>query len=397
MYFPKKKAKRREKVLNIRSNSFVSFFHASISDFVIQDAENEDSIVESSEKAHLNMALICIRMIVEKSSITLVNSWERGYLSNSQKISKSVFLSWYAMQFWHAHLKEAIPADTPVAKIDSRILLAVRDLVELWRSDTTIEYRKQMLRFLCAEKHLGSMVQNLTPLEILSALGLDPFLRIFIGMLSKITPPGHMRSHAENALILACRSGHEATFSTILVSFDIRSLEGSKFDTLLLDSTWGGNPRLLERIVRLRKTKLRELVSALVAAFMKGDPENLDILANDMSLKNTDHFGMTPIHGLFAFATNGLEAAYIKTMSVCKAIVSYLIEHGVKIEAQDNCGFTALHWACCNQYFCDRSIIEFLVSVGANPSTPQVLVALHRSTWQFISQRTSMRSDAWLN
>ncbi|KAH8682824.1 hypothetical protein BGZ60DRAFT_205933 [Tricladium varicosporioides] len=371
MYYP---------LLKIGKGGSVGFFHDSIRDFIIQRVGcRSDFFVGSAKKAHRDLALICIRTITLKSNLAYPETWSTDYQRPRFLPEKHVLLS-YAMQFWHKHIQEAVPSDTQIDEIDDEILLAVKDLVGIWRRGTTVSYRQMLLSYLGIQLDERSSLKNLTPLEVLSALGLDPFLRAFLKLPDVESSLNIMIPDAENAIKLAIKGGHEGALAILLATFKITSLEGEKFKTIIADSAWSGRPDLLQQVLRLRNSRSQELRAALIAAFIKGDHESLDHLVRDQTIfQDRDHFGMTVLHAMFSYRGSGEQKVTAAARTVYLAIVEYLVNHGVGINSRDNYGLTPLHWACSNPIFCETSVIDFLVLRGADPQSQSIagLTPLH--------------------
>lgn len=371
MYYP---------LLKIGRDGSVGFFHDSIREFIIQDVGcRDDFFVGSAKKAHRDLALICIRTIIAKSTIPHPETWSKDYKRFRLLHEKHVLLS-YAMQFWHKHIQEAVPSDTEVDEIDEEILLAVKDLVDIWRRRTSGSYQRTLLSYLGIDSDETYFLRTLTPLEVLSALGLDPFLRAFLRLRDVERSLNIMIPEAENAINLAIKGGHEGALAILLATFNITSLEGENFKTIIADSAWSGQVGMLQRVLDLRKSRSQELRAALVAAFIRGDHESLDHLARDRSIfQNRDHFGMTALHAVFAYRGYSEQKSTEATRTVYLAIVEYLVSHGVGINSRDNYGFTPLHWACASPTLCESSVIDFLVSRGADPQLQSItgLTPLH--------------------
>lgn len=359
-------AERYFPMLKIRQDQ-VTFFHDSIRQYVLaRTSETHDSLISSPVEAHTQLALLCIRTILYKSELQTPESWRSSSVRRLIP-NEHVFLS-YAMQFWLKHVQQAVPNDTPIDKLDKRLLGAVKDMIRLWSaSSSAVGFREVMLAEFNMTHDFGSAIHDLTPLEVLSALGLEPFLRLFVTVLH---PSRSVNRCVENAVKLAIKGGHDGCFSILKETFDITSLEGDQYENVLIDSARSGRPHMIEEVRKLRLLKITEMVEALIASFVNGDQEFLSALTRDKSIfSERNHFGMNALHAVFAYAsgkqTNDINKGKWR-IGAYVAICGYLIENGVRVSSRDNYGHTPLHWACRDRNFCTRPIIEFLVSRGAS-------------------------------
>lgn len=385
------------------SHGSVEFFHPTIRDSILR-AGLKPSLVPKASEAHRMLALSCMRVIVRNASVQLPLPANTNSIKQwREKLMKEPLLR-YAMRFWEKHLLEAVPHDTPTSGIDVDILKSFKSLMNLWSRPSLEEY----ISFLLS--HIGkvqvsserqSRARALSPIEILSHLGFDPFLRRYLELPNIRDALNSMQVIGENALLLAARGnhkGHEACFQTLLKAFNITSLADDKFKEIMTDSTKTQQPEILEQVLRLRTVTADEFARALVAAFISGDRKILYELSKvrTMFTTVTNGFGWTPLHAIFAqsaeeepwhmrrgYSYGAPEDKYRNVREVRHAVAVYLISHNVDINAKDKFGFTALHWACMNRAFCHVKTIDFLVERNANPIARSVtqLTPLHLAAY----------------
>ncbi|KAI3535788.1 hypothetical protein CSPX01_11126 [Colletotrichum filicis] len=216
---------RYSPLLEIGANNTIDVFHKSIRDFLLQAAEERENFcLKSHRQAHRDLAVLCMKVIIHKDEWLRAQQRENRSLPSIRiYLGEHTFLL-YSVRYWRQHLLEAIPPQTPRHKIDEEILSGVHGIVKMWKDDT--------------------------PLEVLSALGLDAILQVFIE-LSQKTPAPRIRRPTErinNAVRLAIQGGHEGCF----------------------DILW--------------------------------DRDSLNELTRDRSIfKDHDHFGMSALHAVFAY------------------------------------------------------------------------------------------------
>ncbi|EXF76156.1 hypothetical protein CFIO01_03549 [Colletotrichum fioriniae PJ7] len=378
---------RYSPLLEIGVNNTVDVFHKSIRDFLLQAAEERENFcLKSHREAHRDLAVLCMKVITHK------DEWLRAQrLGNRLLPSIRIYLEehtflLYAVRYWRQHLLEAIPPQTLREEIDKEILSGVQGIVKMWKDDNTnVSLRDRVIYNLGSSQHRQCLNCKLAPLEILSALGLDAILRVFIEFSEKKLEPRIWRSTKtiNNAVMLAIQGGHHGCFDILRESFNISSLEGDDFKSVMADSTWAGRPELVETVLRLRRTRIPEFLEALFAAFATGDSDSLNELTRDRSIfRDHDHFGMSALHAVFAYhhgqaVFRGLSDK--EPTNVIVAMCQYLIRNGMDPRKPDNYGFTPLHWACRSGVYCRRQVIECLVSNGANPRSQSVsgLTPLH--------------------
>lgn len=384
------RVKQASPILKVSDDGFVTFFHDSVRDFLTSSEQPGSNFGVKPSEAHTLLAIACMRNIVLKSAVS-IPEWRAIAKKERAALLKEPFLA-YSAQFWYTHLLEAVPHDTPTAQIDQQVLRTFQSLMGLWLGPTTKEYFSFVLSQVIEDRSdLMKMapLQSLTPIEILSALGLNPFLRAYLERISSHVDLREMMPSAERAIVLAAsgdHQGHLACFTTLLSTFQIESLQGEKFDSIIQKAIATTQPEILERVLELRTAGTDEFVTALLKTYLEGDLDSLQRLTKDRSIfKERNHFGMTALHVIFA-RTSGVGRRSSKDgdhfffdRKLRRAVAMFLIRNGVRADAVDTFGYTALHWACSSRYFCHREIIELLVSEGADPSavTPFGLTALH--------------------
>lgn len=351
-------------VLKISHKGIVKFFHPSIRDSILRPGLQHFLVVNATE-AHQLLALSCVRIIVRNRD----PAFQFQALKLSVQKSHQAFLERpllrCAMQSWQKHLLEAIPSDTLTTEISAVILKTFNSLMNLWTQPSMEEYRTFMLSHIGkTQGSSGKRKHRLSLIEILSDLGLDPFLRMYLEARTVSNALDSMQVAAENALLLAARGdhkGHEACFWTLLRAFNITSLEDDKFKTMISDSTKTQQPEILAEVLKLRTATTDQFVVALLAAFVSGDKDILDQLTKDRSIFTTvtNGFGMTPLHAIFAQTVkednfhhhSQSQDHYKSARRVRHAVAAYLLANSVEVDAVDNFGFTALHGACSNPAF----------------------------------------------
>jgi hypothetical protein len=361
-------AERYFPLLKIRQG-VASFFHDSIREYITKRAAgSKEFLILGCEEAHSQLALLCIKTILYKSKLQTPESWTSSSSNPRLNPTDHVFLS-YALQFWLKHLREAVRPDASIANIDKSLLSAVKDMVQLWSSRSSAKgFREVMLAEYDITHGTEGPLQDLTPLEVLSAFGLEPFLRLYVSVLPTDTLR-RMSRFVGKAINLSIQGGHHGCLEILRSSFNITSLEGDQYKTVIADSARSGGANMLEKVLMLRRSTILELVDALIAAFMNGNEKSLHQLVKDRSVfLDRNHFGMNALHVLFAYKFAALDTAHSAkpVIKVCLAICEYLIDQGISISSRDSSGYTALHWACRSTVFCVRAVIEFLVSRGAD-------------------------------
>ncbi|KAK1530193.1 uncharacterized protein CCOS01_05296 [Colletotrichum costaricense] len=183
---------RYSPLLEIGANNTIDVFHKSIRDFLLQAAEERENFcLKSHRQAHRDLAVLCMKVIIHKDEWLRAQQRENRSLPSIRiYLGEHTFLL-YSVRYWRQHLLEAIPPQTPRHKIDEEILSGVHGIVKMWKDDT--------------------------PLEVLSALGLDAILQVFIE-LSQKTPAPRIRRPTErinDAVRLAIQGGHEGCFDIL--------------------------------------------------------------------------------------------------------------------------------------------------------------------------------------
>lgn len=103
------RAQRYDPILEIEPDNTVSFFHDSIRDSILQNLANETSFfVENPEKAHCNLALLCMKTMLYKSRLPASETYAANHSTTRFIPSEHVFLL-YSMQFWPRPLPPCIP------------------------------------------------------------------------------------------------------------------------------------------------------------------------------------------------------------------------------------------------------------------------------------------------
>ncbi|KAK0710047.1 hypothetical protein B0T26DRAFT_874976 [Lasiosphaeria miniovina] len=365
MFFP---------ALKIHQNNTLSFFHYTIRDFILKQASfgRTNFFVSSGKTGHRDLAILCLREIIIRCGMEVAPCYTSPRLQESV-VSSHTFLS-YAIHFWHMHLREAVPPDTPVDQIYSEAVVSVKDLVELWKDPKTKNYRQLMIS-CCGLKTLEHRDSDPVPLEILSAIGAEPMLRLYLRKCEEAATIPVVRPYAARVIGVAIKEGNEDVLATLLDAFEISSLDGEEYATALQDSAWSGKPRIVERVRKLRRNRTRQVISALIAAFIQGEQASLDHLAEDGSLfVDRNHFGMTALHALFAYDktdSNPIgQQNYAKAMGIVRAIASYLLQHGFLVSRgaephhQNITGLTPLHLAAYRTRNADA--IKCLLELGGS-------------------------------
>jgi ankyrin repeat protein len=250
--------------------------------------------------------------------------------------TKHVFLS-YAIRFWLVHLQEAVSDGTPIEEIDKESIIADQGMIN-------------------PDAHRGL---------------------------------GNFLVHS-NAIKLAAKGGHNDCFDFLEQAFNIPSLEDEQYKTVFQDTARKGHTRLLGKVLRMRRSMVKDLVVALIEAFPNGHKAALDELAKHYAvLRDTDHFGMNALHAVFAYGhgtfshSNDPRNIHDGNINACIAIYEYLISNGVDPSSRDRNRFTALHWACSDCGFYQKAIIRVPVSYGARVSHPALggLIPLHLAAY----------------
>ena len=202
------------------------------------------------------------------------------------------------------HLQEAVPDGTPIEEIDKELIRAVQGMINLWSPRSNVSgFRANILSEFSKTHDFGSTYEDLSPLKVRSAFGLEPSLWLYV---VKIGPDayrglGNFLVHS-NAIRLAAKGGHNDCFAFLEQAFNIPSLEGEQYKTVFQDTARKGHTRLVGKVLRMRRSMVKDLVVALIEAFLNGHKAALNELAKHYAvLRNTDHFGMNALHAVFAY------------------------------------------------------------------------------------------------
>jgi ankyrin repeat protein len=202
--------------------------------------------------------------------------------------------------------------------------------------------------------------------EFFSWLGLSAFVNEFLQYdnserlsVIRVSSIGLARS----ALHLAIQGGHTTTTTLITDHFDITSLEGPKFQTVIADAAFSGQSDLLEQVQRLRSRQPSELASAVMAAVQGGHNDVLEtISSHPAGFLMRDRYGMTALHRLFF---DRFQADSDRQLIVATAL--YFVCKGIPVNAKDIMGNVALHYACFSLCLSHYDVLQALMNEGADP------------------------------
>ncbi|KAI3317822.1 hypothetical protein HD806DRAFT_513843 [Xylariaceae sp. AK1471] len=375
--------------LRVSKSQHVSFLHDSVRDYCMRRSTNVASLlVPNTSEGHRRMALYCMICIVSNSQIQFPETRIFGYARKTDELLHSKAFLHYSFHHWHKHLLKAMPSHTATSIDDLELASAFKAVLYLWNEPRTRRFREVLL----SKSGFQSLKYSKSVLELLSGLGLTSFLRMYLELLDTKSLLSTMTADAHRAVLLAVQGGHEACFEMLLDTFQITSLDGDKFRTIKADSAFSNSPRMMERISKLRESKIRELVESLVAAFMSGNKSGVQHLVNDENFSGLNHFGMNGLHLLFVSQSDSKELQNMTPTSdfykeiregspfgILLAVAGLFLDQGISAQDTDNFGFTPLHWACHYRQFCRRPLIELLVSRGADPKAQSLtgLTPLH--------------------
>lgn len=81
------------------------------------------------------------------------------------------------MRLWLMHLQQAAPNGTSMERIDKILITAVKGIIDLWSPNSKIGgSRAVMLSEFNKSYDFGDTCEDLSPLEVFSAFGLELFL-----------------------------------------------------------------------------------------------------------------------------------------------------------------------------------------------------------------------------
>ncbi|KAF2223792.1 hypothetical protein BDZ85DRAFT_318990 [Elsinoe ampelina] len=355
--------------------------HPSFQQFLLNIARQSSGFgLETSKEAHHRIAEDCIQILVDNKgyeySLPYYDAAKARDLSQAMETRPMIV---YAFRYWSYHVDQATKHSSDC---DQRLLDAVKSLLEVWTTAGE-SFRAQILIF-SGNSSLYQPGHNRRPtvLELLSVLGLSVILA---KLLPKMLEQGGFSPNVvASALSLAIRRGHKAVLDQLVDSLHITSLDDHVFDTALEDSTWTSQPELLAQVMSLRQPRLQELVKGLMSAFTLGDRNALRVITDNRAL-----FRERTAHGRHALHLLVIEIAELKDHAPKQALAEavYLVKQGIDINAPDQFGFTALHYACWGRYSSSRLFISGLIMHGANPfaTTKGGLIPLHfavRFSWE---------------
>lgn len=363
----------------------VSFIHVTAKQYLATLSGNRatSNILPDPWKAHTDIAATCLALIhaTMKSKIKLPTGYTSAteQLKRLQAIENIPFLE-YALRNWYVHLKEAVDRIPETEELNERLIKFVQLFVRLW-NDRPEGFRYTVIRYWGIEGLDKNLEAEISIVEVFSVFGLTRCLRMMLEKYPKddlsVTPK------IRRAVLFAVRGGHEGAFDLLVDHYKITSLDGKEYQDIITNSAWSGHFGVLEKIMHLRKPDLKEIVSATEAAFMNNDHHILNrMIADSKIFEDTDGLERTALHLLFLAAMKNF-SMHDSNADVSQGLMivqtEFYVKHGVDINAQDQFGFTALHYACYAPQLCKRDILIGLITRGANPmlTTKGGLTPLH--------------------
>lgn len=353
-------------ITRISDRDVVSFVHVSAKQFLVERSEectDSSSTLPTPWQSHRAIAIACLRVIIMNANVPYPSPFTsaRTKEERSSELKRRALLN-YALRYWFKHLKKAFNLRTSNQKSDQTLVDLVEELAELW-NHASPEFRWTLSHRSGIEGVAG---RNMSLIEIFSGMGLEDPLKDHISrsprQYRRVTPI------ISNALRLAIQGGHESTFDILIDHFHITSLDEDVYTGLMSDVAWSRNFRLMRKALKLRRSKLYELVAAVSVAFSTGERATLDELTKTREVFNMrDHSGRTALHLVFIQMFKNTSPA--QAVSVMEALgqALFYVSHGVDINARDGFGLTALHYACWCSDACEDVIIKGLIKHGADP------------------------------
>lgn len=358
-------------ILKIRGDTeTVSFIHVTSKQYLVQRAltVHAEDLLSKPWEAHRDIAIACLGLIVAKSDMEFPVSWTAASITQSRfrAIEGFPFLQ-YSLRYWNTHLKEAVDQIPEDEELDNRLMTCIQQFIKLWNFPPP-GFRYTLLYYWGIEGLNEHMEGDISIIEVFSALGLTRCLKMLLDRHSetcrKVTP------RIRRAVLFAIRGSHESAFDLLVKHFNITSLDGEEYKSIIVNSAWSGHFSLLAKTMRLRTPQLPELVAATTVAFTTGKRGTLNELTKDQTIfQLPDSQGRTALHLLFitniSFSVSEDERETSPKLMLAQAL--YYLEHGVDPNAKDRYGFTALHYVCWSPQLCKKELIEGLIKHGADP------------------------------
>ncbi|CAN9334674.1 unnamed protein product [Alternaria alternata] len=341
----------------------VTFIHPTSKQYLIHRTLTDDAepFLPKSWHAHGQIAGACLRLVLATSELDLPQ-FQASSTANEprHRMIRDRPLLRYALQYWSTHLKEAIDKASLDEDIYLELMQLIRRFIVIWNLPPD-GFRFTLLAYWGIEGLTEFMANDVSIIEVFSGLGLTRCLKTLLE-----NPPFRYRTvdlTIRRAVLLTIRGGHEESFDLLVSHFDITSLEGAEYQHIISASAWSRHFSLLVKTMRLRKLRLQEHVEAIDIAFATGNLATLNELTKDKAIfEMRDQQGRTCLHQL-CISQYGHNRAHPRRLL---AVVNYMLDNRVDVNAHGRFGFTALHYVCWSPYLCVADLIENLIRRGAD-------------------------------
>lgn len=389
-------------LLKLSRDGFVEFVHVSIKEYLRSERACQEGFVLSEQHAHRMLSTVSLHALADNRS----RQFEFSFASMERaKQLKAIVLDQpmlvYGVRTWSKHLKAVTDHLETDQFNDKELEAAMHAFLEAWvgpypsfRAFVLAQAYKE--GFARRESNPAAEVIGAGRhfFELMCEFGLTFFVRRYIHDLENRNRLGELRNYVQVALLLAIRNGHVALVELLIEKFELTSLNENIYHDVIAEAAWSQNEALLRAIMSLRVPRLNELTEAVFAAYTTGKLNTLRELVRDPFIfKECDRLGRTALHLIFLKYFNSIGAAKnVVNPRTLLAVAIFLIDNGVKVNAKDKFGFTALHYACWCSDICNREIIAGLVHWGADPfaRTNGGLTAFHFAA-AFADNRESVR------
>jgi ankyrin repeat protein len=352
-----------------KDNQKVNFHHPSAKDFLMAQARSDSPHLRIMEPLHANqyLATYCLLKIISKSHLIYPTPWESASSKEGKlKVLRDHEFLEYSLKHWFEHLREAVDESKPNEASVDKLWILVDKFLETWKA-SGFTFRWNILTN-CMFDGINQQMANISGLELLCALGLTVFVRriiISFPSLSRIVDESEV---VKSALIYAIRRGHESTVELLIDYFNISSLDDASYRDVISDSAWTRRTNLVRKIMRLKKSSVKDLVDAIIISFTTGDEELLDEIAHDETVfADRSLCGRTALHELALRNPEGPANRTHMGPKIATAIALYIVSQRVDPNETDDYGFTALHYICWNWRLCSNELVRGLIENGADP------------------------------